>query len=83
MSYAIEQLPISKWFMTLVQLHAQYTEEGYDRDLLLQLLRHAAFGEYAAKVSEEFPSFVKTVTVNFSTKVSPELLSSSLKMNWD
>jgi len=79
MGYAIEQLPISQWFMTLVQLHAQYTEEGYDRDLLLQLLHYTSFGEYAAKVSEEFPSFVKTVTANFSTKVSPELLSSSLK----
>ena len=79
MGYGIEQLPISKWFMTLVQLHAQYTEEGYDRDLLLQLLHYTPFGEYATKLSEEFPSFLKTVATNFSTKVSPELLSSSLK----
>ena len=79
MGYAIEQLPISQWFMTLVHLHAQYTDEGYDRDLLLQLLDYSAFGEYATNVSEEFPSFEKTVTANFSTKVSPELLSSSLK----
>ena len=44
---ALSNSPISKWFMTLVQLHAQYTEEGYDRDLLLQLLHYTAFGEYA------------------------------------
>ncbi|MGC6501096.1 MAG: hypothetical protein ACON47_00010, partial [Flavobacteriaceae bacterium] len=79
MGYGIEQLPISQWFMTLVQLHAQYTEEGYDRDLLLKLLHFTAFGEYATMVSDEFLSFLKIATTNFSKKVSPELLSSSLK----
>ena len=79
MGYGIEQLPISQWFMTLVQLHAQYTEEGYDRDLLLKLLHYTAFGEYATKVSDEFLSFLKIATTNFSKKVPPELLTSSLK----
>ena len=79
MGYSIEQLPISRWFMTLVHLHTQYTEEGYNRDLLLQLLHYSAFREYATKVNKEFVPFLKIVEANFTTKVSSQLLSSSLQ----
>ena len=79
MGYAIEQLPMTQWFLTLVSLHANYTDDGFDREQLLHVLSFSPFKNYTKTLGEAFHKLHKTLTQNFASKVSLNTLAPLLK----
>ena len=71
MGYAINQLPISDFFKTLITLHANEKEDGMERKAILQLLSFPPLKKQLIE-SRELKSMIDAMQQNFDAQLSQE-----------
>ena len=71
MGYAINQLPISDFFKTLITLHANEGEDGMERKASLQLLSFPPLKKQLIQ-SRELKSMIEVLQQNFDAQLSQE-----------
>lgn len=71
MGYAINQLPISDFFKTLITLHANEGEDGMERKASLQLLSFPPLKKQLIQ-SRELKSMIEALQQNFDAQLSQE-----------
>ena len=82
MGYAIQQLPISGFFKTLINLHASATEEGLERKATLQLLSFPPLMAQFTKPSSGLKKCINALKENFYPWVGLEEISPLLESDY-